>query len=123
MKLKTLIIAAAIAIAGPALAEKDDHTPKHGGIVVEGKDLDFEIVAKADIIQVYVQEHGKKVSLDGAKGKMTLLSAAGKADVELVPVGDKMEAKGSFKVAKGTKGVVSVTLAGKPAATARFDLK
>ena len=52
MKLKTLFIAAAIAIAGTAFAEKDDHTPTHGGIVVEGKDLDFEIVAKEDIIQV-----------------------------------------------------------------------
>jgi hypothetical protein len=123
MKLKTIFIAAAIVISPAAFAEKDDHTPKHGGMVVEGTHLDFEIVTKADVIQVYVQEHGKKVSLDGAKGKMTLLSTAGKSDVDLVPAGDKMEAKGSFKIAKGTKGVVSVTLADKPAATARFDVK
>ena len=123
MKLKIIVIAAALAVSGAAFAEKDDHTPKHGGTVVEGKDLDFEIVTKADVIQVYVQEHGKKVSLDGAKGKMTLLSTAGKSDVDLLPAGDRMEAKGSFKVTKGTKGVVSVTLAGKAAATARFEVK
>jgi hypothetical protein len=36
---------------------------------------------------------------------------------------EKMEAKGSFKVAKGTKGIAVVTLAGKPSATARFEVK
>jgi hypothetical protein len=122
MKLRSIVIAAAMAVCGAAIAETDDHTPKHGGIVVEGKALDFEIVAKADLIQVYVQEHGKKVSLEGAKGKLTLLSATGKSDADLLPVGDRMEAKGSFQISKGIKGVVSVTLSGKPAATARFEL-
>lgn len=123
MKLQTIIFAVAISLSGAAFAEKDDHTPKHGGIVIEGKALDFEVVAKPGVIQVYVQEHGKAVKLEGAKGKVTLLSSAGKAEADLAPVGDKMEAKGSFTVAKGTKGIVSVTLAGKPAATGRFEVK
>lgn len=123
MKLHTILIAAAFALGAPAFAQKDDHTPKHGGIFVETKALDFEIVAKPDVIQVYVADHGKPVKLDGAKGKVTLLNGSEKSEVDLAPVGDKMEAKGSFKVAKGTKGMAIVTLAGKSPATARFEIK
>jgi len=123
MNFKTVLLAACIAACGSVLAEKDDHTPRHGGFVVEGKALDFEIVAKSDVISVYVQEHGKKVIIEGAKGKVTLLDKAGKSEADLLPAGEKLEAKGSFNVAKGTKGVVSVTLAGKPPATARFEIR
>ncbi|MES2785744.1 MAG: hypothetical protein V4684_09795 [Pseudomonadota bacterium] len=122
MNLKTLLIAAVIAIGAPAFA-KDDHAAKHGGIFVETKALDFEIVAKPDVIHVYVGDHGKPVKLDGAKGKVTLLNGSEKSEIDLAPAGDKMEAKGSFKVAKGTKGIAIVTLAGKSAATARFEVK
>lgn len=126
MKLATIIISTCIAVSSAAAfaQKKDDHnTPKHGGIWVETKALDFEIVAKPDLIQVYVGDHGKPVKLDGAKGKVTLLNGSEKTEVDLAPVGDKLEAKGSFKVTKGTKGIASVTLAGKSAATARFEVK
>ncbi len=124
MKLATIIISGCLAFTGAAaFAQKDDHTAKHGGIFVETKALDFEIVAKPGVIQVYVADHGKAVKLDGAKGKVTLLNGSEKSEVELAPAGDKLEAKGSFKVAKGTKGIASVTLAGKSAATARFEVK
>lgn len=122
MELKIILIAAVIAVATPAFA-KGDHTSKHGGIFVETKALDFEIVARPDMIRVYVADHGKPVKLEGAKGKVTLLNGSDKSEVELVPAGDKLEAKGSFKMGKGTKGIASVTLAGKSAAIARFEVK
>lgn len=121
MKTAHLLIAATLACTGAFAA--GDHSAKHGGIVVETKALDFEVVARPDLIQVYVGDHGKPVKLDGAKGKVTLLNGAEKTDVDLVVAGDKLEAKGSYKVAKGTKGIASVTLAGKPAAVARFEIK
>ena len=123
MQLQSLAIAAALAFAPLVAAAHDSHTAKHGGITVETKALDFEIVAKPDTVQVYVSDHGKPVKLDGATGKVTLLNGSEKADIALAPAGDKLEAKGAFKVAKGTKGIASVTLAGKPAATARFEVK
>lgn len=92
-------------------AQKGDYGPKHGGIFVERRPLDFEVVAKADLIQVYVADHGKAVKLDSAKGKVALLNSSEKTDVDLAPVGDKLEAKGSFKVAEGAKGIATVTLA------------
>lgn len=123
MKLRYLALAAAMALAGAAQAGGDHHHgPSHGGVFIEGK-LDFEVVARPDLIQVYVGDHGKPVKIEGAKGKVTLLNGSEKTEVELAPVGDRLEAKGSFKVGKGTKGVAMVVLAGKPAAMARFELK
>lgn len=125
MKLKTLTLCAALALAAPAAlaAGNHDHTAKHGGVVVDTKTADFEIVAKPDVLQIYVSDHGKPIKLDGAKAKVTLLNGADKSEAELSPAGDKLEAKGAFKVTKGTKGVAVITLAGKPATTARFEIK
>ena len=41
----------------------------------------------------------------------------------LALAGDKLEAKGSFKVGAGTKVLADVALNGKPAVAARFTLK
>jgi len=118
------ILAIAACVAGPAIAAGEhDHVPKNGGIVVETKVGDFEIVAKPDLLQIFISDHGKPVSLEGAKAKVTLLNGAEKSEAELVPAGNKLEAKGSFKVTKGTKGIAVLTLAGKSPATARFEVK
>lgn len=58
-----------------------------------------------------------------ATARLTLLSGADKREVDLKPVGGKLEAAGNFKVAPGTKALVVVKLAGKPVAPARFTLK
>lgn len=106
----------------PALAG-GNHNPKYGGVVVETKAGDMEIVAKPDTIHIYFTDHGKPVKLEGAKAKVTLLNGSEKSEAELITAGDKLEAKGAFKVAKGTKGIAVLTLAGKAPVTARFDIK
>lgn len=112
-----LVFSALSAVAG------GDHKPKFGGVVVETKAGDMEIVAKPDNIQIYITDHGKAVKLDGATAKVTLLNGVEKSEADLAVAGDKLEAKGAFKVAKGTKGIAVVTLTGKPPITARFDIK
>ena len=101
---------------------KHDHSPKHGGIVVEVKDIDLEFVLKSDLIQMHVRGH-KAVKLDGATAKLSLLAGSTKTDVVLSVAGDKFEAKGKFDVDKGTKGIAVVTLAGQAPRTARFEVK
>ena len=125
MKLNQLFLAVSLALSGAAAlaAGSHSHDPKFGGVVVETKAGDFEIVAKPDVIVIYGSDHGKPMKLNGAKAKVTLLNGTEKSEVELLPVGDKLEAKGAFKVAKGTKGIAVVTLAGRPPATARFQIK
>jgi len=100
-----------------------EHESMHGGVVVEVKDLDLELVAKPEVIQLHLRDHGKPVDVANGSAKLTLLSGANKQDVELKPSGDRLEAKGSFKVGAGTKLVAVVTLPGKPSTTARFTLK
>jgi hypothetical protein len=110
-------------IAGTAIAAgSHDHKPKHGGVVVEGKYADYELVAKPDTLQLYVRAHDKPKAVDKMTAKVTLLVGAEKQEVELKPAGEKFEAKGSFKVPAGTKAVVLVNADGK-SSTARFVLK
>lgn len=128
MKLQTLIVVIALAAAGAthAAGEKHghahDHKPMHGGVVVEVKDMDYELVARPSAIQLYLRDHGKKVDLATASAKLTLLTGTEKQEVDLKPAGDRLEATGSFKVGPGSKAVAVVTVAGKPA-TARFTIK
>ena len=124
MKTQVLLASIALALASSTFAAggKHDHKPLHGGVVVEVKDMDFELVAKPSAIQLYLRGHGKSPDLSKATAKVTLLTGTEKQEVELKPVGDKLEATGSFKVGPGTKAVAVVTVVGKPA-TARFTLK
>ena len=130
MKPHALIAPLAIALAAGiahAASEKHDHAhehkPMHGGVVVEVKDMDYELVAKATSIQLHLRDHGKPADVSKASAKLTLLTGAEKQEVELKPAGDKLEATGTFKVGPGTKVVALVSIAGKPAGTVRFALK
>lgn len=124
MKTQAFLASITLALAGSAFAagDKHDHKPLHGGVVVEVKDMDYELVAKPTVIQLHLRDHGKSADLSKATAKLTLLTGTEKQEVELKPAGDKLEATGSFKVGPGTKAVAIVTVAGKPS-TARFTLK
>ena len=127
MKFPQLIAALALATTGAAFAADNhahghEHKPLHGGLVVEVKDMDYELVARPDSLQLHLRDHGKAVDVSKVTAKLTLLSGTEKQQVELKPAGDKLEAKGSFKVAAGTKVVAVVSLGGK-SSTARFVLK
>lgn len=122
MKRFLLPLFVASAIALPVLAA-DDHAPKHGGIVVETKAGDLELVAKADAMLLHVSDHGKPMKLTSASGKVTVFNGNDKTEAPLTLVGERIEARGSFKVAPGTKVLAEVALNGKPAVSARFTLK
>ena len=128
MKTQALLAAIALTLASSAFAAGDkhdhahEHKPLHGGVVVEVKDMDYELVAKPTVIQLHLRDHGKPTDVSKASAKITLLTGSEKQEIELKPAGNKLEATGSFKVGPGTKAVAVVTIAGK-AATARFSLK
>ena len=128
MKTHALIAAIILALAGSAFAAGDkhdhahEHKPQHGGVVVEVKDMDYELVARPDAMQLHLRDHGKAVDISKASAKLTLLAGTEKQEVELKPAGDKLEARGAFKVAANTKVVAVVSIAGK-SSTARFVLK
>ncbi|MBK7120636.1 MAG: hypothetical protein IPH64_17595 [Comamonadaceae bacterium] len=115
-----LLIATALAL--PAFAA-EDHTPKHGGVVVETKAGDLELVAKPELIVIHVSDHGKPMKLSSASGKVTVFNGNDKTEAPLALIGDKLEAKGSFKLGAGTKVLADLTVNGEPAVAARFTLK
>lgn len=98
--------------------------PLYGGVVTKVKDINYELVAKPNTIALYIHDHGKPVAVKGVDASVMLLSASGKVDVSLAPAGqNKLEAKGNFNVAAGTKAVATVTLPGEPVVNAKFTLK
>lgn len=123
----TLVIAMTLALASASAAAHDNkehahaHKALHGGVVVEVKDMDYELVARPTTIELYLRDHGKPADASKAKARLTLLTAGQKQEVDLLPAGDKLQASGSFKVGSGTKAVAVVTLAGRPSSV-RFTL-
>ena len=128
MKTQAFLASITLVLAGSAFAAGDkhhhahEHKPLHGGVVVEVKDMDYELVARPDAMQLHLRDHGKAVDISKASAKLTLLAGTEKQEVELKPAGDKLEARGVFKVAANTKVVAVVSIAGK-SSTARFVLK
>ena len=96
--------------------------PKRGGVVQSANHLDFELVGQADGASIYIDDHGKAMSVAGASGKLTVLNGLTKSEAELKPAGDKLEAKG-VKLASGSKAVASVVTADNKTVTLRFAIK
>ena len=127
MNLPYFTVALSICFASAVFAaDKHDHghehKPLHGGVVTEVKDVDYELVAKPDVIQLHLRDHGKPVDVSKVGAKLTLLSGTEKQEVELKPAGALLEAKGNFKVVNA-KVVALVSQPGKAALTVRFALK
>lgn len=118
------LLAVLLTVATPALAGPDDVKPLYGGVVQEIRDISYELVAKPDTLSLYVHDHGKKLPSAGGAARVTLLNGSEKTDVALAPAGDNLfQAKGTFKVQKGTRAIAVVTLAGKGPVTARYDIR
>ncbi len=127
MKPIHLLSAVSLCISGLAFAagghdHGHEHKPLHGGVVSEVKDMDYELVAKPDLIQLHLRDHGKPVDVSKSNAKLTILVGSDKQEVELKPAGQQLEAAGSFKLAN-SKIVALVSVPGKAPATVRFVLK
>jgi hypothetical protein len=125
MKSVFTMLAASLALAasGSALAH-GVQVPQYGGVVTKVNDVTYELVATPDSIAVFVDDHGQKVDVSAARAKVMLIVKGVKTSVTLLPAGgNKLEGKGSFKLAPGAKAVSVVTFTGKPGATARYVLK
>ena len=113
----SVVLLMALFASGAMAGSGHDLKPKFGGVEVETKVGDIEIVAKPESIQL---TSSITVKLDGGIAKVTLLNGTEKSEVNLAVAGDKLEAKGAFKI---TKGIALVTPLGKPTTTARFEVK
>lgn len=94
----------------------------HGGQLRMAGPYHLELVLQPGEVKVYVTDHAdRKMSSQGGRGTVTLLSGKQKTVVKLVPGGDNvLQGKGAFVMAPDMKAVVSVMLPGQPAQNARF---
>ena len=95
--------------------------PMHGGVIVEAKDIDVELVAKPDSLSLYLTDHGKPIPIDGGTAKLTVLIGSDKKDYELLHNGGRFELKGNFAIPKGAKAIAVIKIKSK-VITARFNL-
>lgn len=129
MKRRALIPLIGLCVTGLALAQSGGHEhgsaskPLHGGVVAEARDIDYELVTGSNQLQLFVRDHGKPVDVSNASAVVTLLTGKEQQEVKLKPDGARLAASGNFKLGAGSKAVVRVTIAGKPAGTVRFNLK
>ncbi len=63
---KTLFTTALLILASAAWAG-GDFKPKHGGVVQEVSEIQYEVVAKADSVAIYIEDHSKKIDTKGAR--------------------------------------------------------
>jgi hypothetical protein len=125
MKVTRLLLLAALGLPPAAMAAEPHahaHGPMHGGVHAEVRDLDFELVARPGVLQLYVSDHGKPIEHAKASARLVLLAGADKQEIDLKPGPGRFEAKGSFRTVAGTKAVAQVTIDGR-LTTVRFVLK
>ncbi|MFT7772777.1 hypothetical protein [Roseateles sp.] len=121
-QLSTLILGAALLCGGVAHAHGDG-TARHGGLVQMAGEIKFELVAKPDSAELYLDDHGQTVPTAKLTGKITVLSGGAKSEAKLEPAaGDKLVAKG-VKLVKGDKVVALVTTEDQQHSSARFVIK
>ena len=128
MKTQALLAAITLALAGSAFAAGDkhdhahEHKPLHGGVVVEVKDMDYELVAKASrdpAAPARPRQAGRRVQGQRqAHAADRHREAGGRAEAGWRQARSHRRLQG----AAGTKVVAVVTIAGK-SSTARFVLK
>ncbi len=122
MKIKILITSLLLSFYGFVYAGAGHELkPVHGGVMVEAKDVDVELVAKSEILAIYLSDHGKPLSPEGGNAKLTILNGSDKKDYDLLSTGDRFELKGFFSVPKGSKAIAVIKLKSK-VITARFNL-
>ena len=98
--------------------------PKYGGAVREVKNVAYELVARPGSLTLYVSDHGKPISTQGAEAEAVIYAGNEKTTVRLEPAGEnRMVAKGNFRTGVGVRVALTTTLPGKPPAKATFNLK
>lgn len=110
-----------LALTQPVLSHEEK--PRHGGVVSEAKDLNFELVNQDGKAVIYILDHGQPVDTAKATGKLTVLNGNEKTEVDLQPAGEnRLVSVSSVPLGKGAKAIASLTL-GQNKVSVRFVVK
>ena len=120
MKVKTLVLLAALAVATPVSAH--DAKSLHGGRLVFAGHFHVEMVATGDTVDVYLIDHNnQQMALAGYKG-LAVLSVDGKSlRIALDGAdGTKLTGKATGNLPAQPKGVVQITPPNGKTVSAKF---
>ena len=106
-----LALALWLAAAPVAALAHGDIDAKHGGITKMQNDLGFELVPQPDGAAIYIEDHGKPVPVAGMSGRLTVLNGSQKTEADLVPAGDRLEARAFADAARPVNHVLFQLLA------------
>lgn len=124
MKRAILPLLFAVLTTQPVFAHDDHGKPHWGGVVADAEIFQAELVIKNGQAKLYLSVHADMLPVQGATGKLTLLSGGKKEELELKQVSDSaLGAATAFKSGKGVKAVAVVTVPGKGTGNMRFQLK
>ena len=121
MRIRTLVTIAALLAATPGLAH--DAKGHNGGRVVDAGNYHVELVAKGDMIEVYLIDHNNKpISLAGYKG-VAILSVDGKVQRIVLEAaeGSRLAGKVAGALPAQPKGVVQITPPAGKTVQAKFN--
>ena len=119
-------LAFGLSVAATTFAAEKGHQeskPRHGGVVVEVNEIDYELVARDGTYLIHVSDHGKPVSTKGWSGNISTVGGE-KASAELAPSGENLlEVKGAIKAKPGTRLLATIQAPGKKPLQVRFTAK
>ena len=100
-----------------------DAVSRHGGRAVGAGDYHVELVAKADVIEVYLADHDNKAIRSAGHKALAILVVEGKSQrIVLEPAGEsRLSGKLTGGLPGAPKGVVQLTLPNGKTVQARFD--
>lgn len=117
--LATLALALPIG-AAPAWAH-GDWPAKHGGLMNDGGETSFELVARGTQVVLHVEDHGTPVATQGAKGTLTVTRGTQTWSAPITAVGDnRLESRMPRPLARGDRVLAKVTMGNGSISAGRF---
>jgi hypothetical protein len=108
---KELFLVSIVAVLGASLAlAHGDAVAQRGGILQVMGELDFELVVKADKIDLYTSDDEQPVPSEQMSGMLTIMSDAGSSKVELVAAGINRLRATDATAESGSRVVAIVTM-------------
>ena len=119
----SMLVAAFFSAASLAADKHHESKPRHGGVMVEVNEVEYELVTRDGNVVIHVSDHGKPVSTKGWSGNIALVGGE-KASAELAPSGDNLlTAKGALPVKSGARLLATIQAPGKKPVQVRFSVK
>lgn len=118
---KILLIATALLLAGPAVAQHVHEKGPNGGQMEDVAGVEVEMVASGKTLTFNVFDEAKKpLSTSGYSGSVLLTSGSDRETLQLSASGNSLKAEAKSDIAKGASVSVTLKTAAGKSGQARF---